>query len=59
MNQLKVLGNRSVYKHGEKSIDEVERTSRLLEQVSFNTVDKIGNLVENKSGETVNKTVSP
>jgi hypothetical protein len=58
VNQLAVLGNRDVYKHGEKSIDEVERTSRLLEQVTFNTVDKIENLVENKSCEIVNKKVS-
>jgi hypothetical protein len=58
VNQLAVLGHRDVYKHGEKSVDEIERTSRLLEQITFNTVDKLENLVENKSSQTANKKVS-
>lgn len=50
VNQLAVLWTRGFYKHDtitlwqEKSMDEVERTSRLLEQVTFNTVDKIQSL---------------
>jgi hypothetical protein len=44
VNQLAVLWTRGFYKHVEKSMDEIERTSRLLEQVTFNTVDKIENL---------------
>jgi hypothetical protein len=44
VNQLAVLWTRGFYKHVEKSMDEIERTSRLLEQVTFNTVDKIESL---------------
>ncbi|MGD0643654.1 MAG: hypothetical protein ABSA75_01970 [Candidatus Bathyarchaeia archaeon] len=58
VNQLAVLGHRDVYKRGEKSIDEVERTSKLLEQVTFNTVDKLENLIENKPNQIVNKKAS-
>jgi len=42
LNQLAVVRNND--EQSEKSVDQVERTSRLLEQVTFNTVDKIAAL---------------
>lgn len=45
VNQLAILWTRGFYKHVERSMDEIERTSKLLEQVTFSTVDKIENLL--------------
>jgi len=55
LNQVAVLRNRDAYDNVEKSTEDAGRTSKLLEQVTFNTIDKIENLVDSKSGETVNK----
>jgi len=55
INQLAVLWTRGSYRHVERSMDEVERTGRLLEQVTFNTVDKIENLLVTNPNKTEDK----
>lgn len=55
VNQLAVIWTRGFYKHVEKSMDEIDRTTRLLERVTFNTVDKIESLVGEEIGETTDE----
>ena len=45
VNQIAVVRNND--EQSEKSVDQAERTSKLLEQVTFNTVDKIATLSKN------------
>ncbi len=53
VNQLAVIWTRGLHKPQERSMDEIERTSRLLEQVTFSTVDKIESLTDKKISDNM------